>query len=85
MGSEPCDAVHSETANLVSCWKKLADQGQAIARYQRLVKSLRFEGHVSREQMITHAHDSTFTWIFDEKRLSFVDWAVRKNGMCKGK
>ncbi|KAJ4286934.1 hypothetical protein N0V90_012814 [Kalmusia sp. IMI 367209] len=81
IGSKAFDAVPSAAFNALSRLKELADQGRTIAKCQHILKSLEFEGLRSREQMIMNAHESTFTWIFQEKRLGFVDWAVHKNGI----
>ncbi|KAF2734577.1 hypothetical protein EJ04DRAFT_523562 [Polyplosphaeria fusca] len=81
IGSKAFDAVPSGASNILSRLKELADQGRTIAKCQHILKSLEFRDLRSREQMITDAHESTFTWIFQEKRLGFVDWAAHKNGI----
>jgi hypothetical protein len=83
VGSEPCETAARETVNMISCLKGLADQGWIVVQCQHLLKSLDFESLRSREQMIARAHELTFTWIFKEKHLGFVDWAEVKNGMHK--
>ena len=82
-GPKACGAEPGVPFQVLSCLEELAGQGRTITKCQHILKSLKFEGLHSREEMITNAHQSTFTWIFQEARLGFVEWAAKQNGICK--
>lgn len=83
IGSTASEAGPGEAINVLSRLKELADQGHTITKCQQILKSLGSQDLRSREQMITQAHESTFEWIFQEKRLGFAEWAAHENGVYK--
>lgn len=60
---------------------KLQEQMRTVNVARSVLKSLAFEKIHNREDTIPPTHANTFSWIFDNLDLGFVDWASNQNGI----